>query len=87
MPPLHRLLVIAAGLSVLALSSLSVIKGDVVEIGSDGTAARRKPVGAGVNVNTAMDEFSDVPASNSMADGGQGPDVKDHTVNIRYCSS
>jgi len=80
MPPLHRLLVIAAGLSVLALSSLSVIKGDVVEIGTDGTAQRRKPVGAG-------DEFSDVPASNSMADGGKGQDVKDHTINIRYCSS
>jgi len=86
MPPLHRLLVIAAGLSVLALSSLSVIKGDVVEIGTDGTAQRRKPLGAGVNVNT-MDEFSDVPASNSMADGGKGQDVKDHTINIRYCSS
>jgi len=84
MPPLHRLLVIAAGLSVLALSSLSVIKGDVVEIGTDGTAQRRKPVGAGVNT---MDEFSDVPASNSMADGGKGQDVKDHTINIRYCSS
>jgi len=84
MNPLHRILTLAAGLSVL-LSPISAVKGDAVEVHADGTAQQRKPLGAIVNVNPGMEEFSDFPANGVGV--GKDKDVKAHTVNVRYCSS